>query len=227
MSNMAARDLPEVIHRFVASREEQGGLAAALLYGSFARGTAHERSDVDIIFIVDEGFASEAVTFEGKLFECLETTADAIMSHWEQKLDEDRHWYLWKDVKVLYERDGAGAHVVSAARSLVGERIPWTDEQIEMRRFVMTERIDRLRFLADTEPTTAAIVLGDVFRDLLEYWFKMRGEFVPSPKEFTSVFDVQSPPIAELVRSFYIAERNLPGRLDVAIRLVDEVFPKE
>jgi len=89
---------------------------------------------------------------------------------------------------------------------------------------VMVERIDRLRFLAGVEPTTAAMVLNDVFRDLLDYWFKMRGEFTPSPKEFKSIFESRSPAIADLIRAFTVDKPDLPSRLDTATQLIAEVF---
>ena len=41
--------LSDRVNRFIAARKELGDVSAVLIYGSYARGTQHEQSDVDII----------------------------------------------------------------------------------------------------------------------------------------------------------------------------------
>ncbi len=50
---------PDPVNRFIVDRLERGDVAAVPLYGSYARGTQHEQSDVDIIFVDDELTKSE------------------------------------------------------------------------------------------------------------------------------------------------------------------------
>ena len=118
-------DLPQTITRFIAARIERGDILAALLYGSYARGTQTEHSDVDIIFILDKGYKSKLVMHEGIEFEVLEVTKSNLYAYWQKNWDEDRHWYLWKDAKAIFDPGGEGKEIIEHARSLVGERFPW------------------------------------------------------------------------------------------------------
>lgn len=216
--------LPEPAHRFIANRLEHGDVAAVLLYGSYARGTQHEQSDVDIIFVVDEGFRSEIVNFEGMEFEVLEQTKPNMFAFWEQNLDEDRHWYLWKDAKVLFERDKEGTEVVAHALSLVGEKRPWPAHQVEMRKKVALSKLRRTRHLSQHDPGTAAIVLTELVEALTKHWFDVRGHRVPSSKAFHGVFAAEAPELGGLLRDFYVRPLELEPKFDLAEQMVDLVY---
>lgn len=216
--------LPEPLQRFVAARRERGDVSAVLLYGSYARGTPHEQSDVDIIFVVDEGFKSEIVEFEGMDFEVLEETKHNMFAFWETNLDEDRHWYLWKDVKVLYDRDGDGAEAVAHALSLVGEKQPWPEDRIEMRKQVALSKLDRTRFLAEHDPGTAAMVLVELVQESTNHWFDVRGRRVPSSKVFLARFGEEHSELGAVLFDFYLEPTALDLRFDLAQRMVELVY---
>ena len=216
--------LPDRVNRFIAARKEPGDVSAALIYGSYARGTQHEQSDVDIIFVVDNGFKSELVKHEGLEFEVLEATKNSIFAHWHSNWDEDRHWYLWKDAKVAYDRNGEGAEIVKYALSLVGERLPWPREQREGRRLVMLSRIQRIEYLSQTDPGTAAILLGEFVRTLTENWFKIRGQFIPSSKEFLATFADDCPKFGSLLKDFYLNSTDLKTRFILVESMLRIVF---
>lgn len=216
--------LPEPVNRFIADRLERGDVAAVLLYGSYARGTQHEQSDVDIIFVVDEGFRSEIVDFEGIEFEVLEQTKPNMFAFWEQNLDEDRHWYLWKDAKVLYERDKEGTEVVAHALSLVGEKRPWPADQVEMRKKVAVSKLRRTRYLSQRDPGTAAITLIELVQASTKHWFDVRGHRVPSSKAFLDVFAKEDPEFGGLLRDFHEQPLELESKFDLAERLTELVY---
>ena len=219
--------LPEPVNRFIAARRERGDVSAVLPYGSYARGTPHEQSDVDIIFIVDEGFKSELVEFEGMDFEVLEETKLNMFAFWETNLDEDRHWYLWKDVKVLYDRDGEGAEAVAHALSLVGEKKPWPEERIEMRKQVAQAKLRRTRSLSQHDPGTAAIVLVELVQESTAHWFDARGRRVPSSKGLLAVFAQEHPELGDVLVDFYTRSAGLEPWFDLVERLVDFVYAAE
>lgn len=217
-------DLPGAVERFVVERTELGGVSAALLYGSYARGTQHEKSDVDIIFVVDEGFRSELVVHEGLDFEVLEATKSSMFDHWRMNWDEDRHWYLWKDAVVIYDRDDDGAEIVEYARSRVGERLPWSPEQIENRRQVMLAKFERIKYLSRTDPGTSAILLVELVGDVAQSWFKINGRFVPSPKEFLATFAEDCPRLEDLFRDFHLNSSELEARFGQAENMLKVVY---
>lgn len=216
--------LPEPVNRFISARREAGDVSAVLLYGSYARGTAHEQSDVDLIFIVDEGFKSELVEFEGIDFEVLEETKHNMFAFWQKNLDEDRHWHLWKDVKVLYDRDGEGVEAVAHAWSLVGQKQSWPIERIEMRKRVALAKLRRTRFLAQQDAGTAAIVLVELVQELTNHWFDVRGHRVPSSKTLLASFAEQHPELGSALREFYAQPAGLEPRFDLAERIADLAY---
>ena len=216
--------LPEQVNRFVASRLDGGDVTAVLLYGSYARGTEHEQSDVDIIFVVDQGFKSEVVDLDGVDVEVLEQTKHNMFAFWEQNLDEDRHWYLWKDVKVLYERNNEGTEVVAHAMSLVGEKRPWPNDRIEMRKKVAQAKLRRTRFLSQLDAGSAAIALVELVQAMTGHWFDVRGQRVPSSKAFSGVFAEEDPELGDLLVGFYVRPTEFDVRFDLADRMAELVY---
>lgn len=222
--NQTTLKLPQSITRFINRRVQRGDVSAVLLYGSYARGTQHEQSDVDLIFIVDEGFNSEYIEYERFVFEVLEQTKSNMFSYWKNNLDKDRHWYLWKDVKVLYDREGEGAETVKHALSLVGNRLPWSQERIVNHRQAMHARIDKIQYLSVEDQATAAVLLVEFVRSLAENWFKIRGRFVPSTKEFLALFEKDCPAFAEMLGDFHLNPTDLDGRFVQVRRMLDIVY---
>ncbi len=216
--------LPTSVNRFIATRKEQGDIAAVLLYGSYARGTQHEKSDVDIIFVVDQGFKSELIVHDGLVIEVLESTKRNMFSYWKENWDEDRHWYLWKDVKVVYDRDGEGAEIVKYAQSLVGERLPWPRTKIENRRQVDLAKIEKVQYLSKTDPGTASILLFEFVSELTENWFKIRGRFVPSTKELLTIYSNDCPEYGQLLTDFHLNEADLNTRFCLAKNMLEIAY---
>jgi len=216
--------LPEGITNFVKLRLEKGGVSAVLLYGSYARGTQHEQSDVDIIFIVDEGFKREITTHAGLLFEVLEQTKNNLYSFWQKTLDIDRHWYLWKDIKILYDRDGAGKDIIEHALSLVGEKQPWSRPQIENERQKMLGRLPRIRYLARTDPGTASILLIEFVRAITENWFAIHGRYIPSSKVLLAEYKEVCPEFGMLLTDFYLNSSELDERFVMVERMLEVVY---
>ena len=216
--------LPDCVTRFIAARVKLGDVSAALIYGSYARGTQHEQSDVDIIFVVDNGFKSELVEHEGLEFEVLEATKSNIIDYWQSNWDEDRHWYLWKDVKVAYDRNDDGANIIKQALSLVNERLPWPREQTESRRLVMLSKIRRIEYLSRTDPGTAAILLVEIVRTLTENWFSIRGQYVPSSKEFLASFRDDCPEFCVLLKDFYLHTADLRTKFVQVEKMLQIVY---
>jgi len=222
--NQSALQLPKSITRFVTRRTDGGDVSAVLLYGSYARGTQHEQSDVDIIFVVEQGFKSECVKFDGLLFEVLEETKSNMFSYWQKNFDEDRHWYLWKDVKVLYEREREGVEIVEHALSLVSERQPWPRERTKNHRLAMLARLEKIRYLSRDDQGTAAILLTEFARSLTENWFKIRGHFVPSTKEFLTLFAEECPEFANMLENFHLNASDLSGKFLQVKRMLEIVY---
>lgn len=216
--------LPESVDRFINQRKAKGGISAVLLYGSYARGTQHRKSDVDIIFVVDQGFSRHCVVQDGILFEVIEQTKSSVYSFWQKNLDEDRHWNLWKDTKILYDRDGEGKEIIAHALSLVGEREPWTKDEINMRRLIMKFKIENIRYVSKCDACSATLLLIEFVRTLIENWFGIRGQFIPSSKEIFHVLSIEDPLFAKMLNAFYIDQMDLESKLSLADNIFEVVY---
>jgi len=216
--------LPERVNRFIEQRKIRGGISAVLLYGSYARGTQHTNSDIDIIFVVDEGFKRECVVQDGLLFEVIEQTKSNMYLFMKNNMDEDRHWNLWKDVKVLYDRDGEGKEIIVHAQSLVSDRQPWPPEEIQMRRLIMESKIGNIRHVSQSDQRTAALLLVELVWALIENWFGIRGRFIPSPKEIFAIFSEEDPVLSGLSNEFYVDQNDLNTRFNLIERVFKAVY---
>ncbi len=68
------QSLPEQADRFIAERLDRGDVVAVLLYGSYARGTQHEQSDVELGQLLAD-FYLQPVDLESK-FDMAERLVD-------------------------------------------------------------------------------------------------------------------------------------------------------
>jgi len=217
-------DLPQSVKRFIELRLARDGVSAVLLYGSYARGTQHAKSDVDVVYIVDSGFNSECVEYEGLLFEVLEQTKHGMFEYWQKHMDVDRHWYLWKDAKVIYDREGEGAEVIEHAMSLVGQRHPWSREKVENHKLAMLAKIENIRYLSRKDAGTAAILLVEFVRLLTENWFKMRGQFVPSTKVILSLFAEHDPEFGSMLVDYHLNADGLDRKFEQVETMLNTVY---
>jgi len=215
-----ALQLPESANRFIKQRQLQGDVSAVLLYGSYARGTHHVNSDIDIIFVVDQGFKRECVVQDGLLFEVLEETKNNMYSFWERNMDVDRHWYLWKDMKILFDRDGEGKEIIEHAMSFVSDRHPWPSKEVQMRKLIMLHKINNIRHVSSSDSRTAALLLVEFVWALIENWFGIRGRFIPSSKEVFTILPEEDPVLSDLLGDFY----TNPVDLDTKFKLAERIY---
>jgi predicted nucleotidyltransferase len=73
------------------------------LFGSYARGDADEKSDVDVLVDIDyiPGIASDYITWHDELAKRLNKKVDIVSAGWESKYIKP---YIDKDKLIIYER---------------------------------------------------------------------------------------------------------------------------
>jgi len=88
----------------------------------------------------------------------------------------------------------------------------------------MIERIEKIKYLAKSDEGTAAILLVEFVRSLAENWFKIRGQFVPSTKDFLAIFVAEHPEFGNKFRDFHLNSSTLNGRFVEVERMLDIVY---
>ena len=74
----------------------------------------------------------------------------------------------------------------------------------------------RIQYLSKTDPGTASSLLVELVRELTKNWFRIRCQFVPSTKEFLTIYSDDCPEYGELLTDFHLSEADLNTRFKQA-----------
>lgn len=90
----------------------------------------------------------------------------------------------------------------------------------------MEERLEKIRYVSGYDPGTSGLLLVDFVQALLGNWFRLRGRFVPSPKEFFAIFAEENPGLANLLHGFYVDSNGLASKFDQVDAMLEMIYKK-
>jgi len=167
-------DLVELARRVVADRFPV--VRAAFLAGSAGEGTANEFSDLDLVVVLDGPPAPyrETVRVEGWPVELFVHTTESI-AYWLDLERQQGRCTLAHMLATGVPLAGPDVDEVSAqARAHVAAGpLPWTAEQLELRRYLLTDALDDLAGARDADERDA--VAGQVLTMVSELALAVSG----------------------------------------------------
>jgi hypothetical protein len=169
-------DLVELARRVVADRFPS--VRAAFLAGSAGEGRANEFSDLDIVVVLDGPPAPyrETIRVEGWPVELFVHTDESI-DYWLDRERQQGGCTLANMLATGQPLTGSDAEVVSArARAhIAAGPEPWTSEQLEYRRYLLTDALDDLAGGRDADERDA--VAGQVLTMVSELALAVAGRW--------------------------------------------------
>jgi len=213
------------ITKFIEDRISKGSIQAVILYGSFARGNANPTSDVDLMFVVTDGFLSSISEFDDLYFEIIEATEEAYKTHWTSKPDLDRLFCFWKYAKILYDFNGAGNRLQKYAQDLLKKgKTKMSCEKITNNLKAANKRLEKIKYLFHIDPTSANVILEQYFLTYLESWFTVNGIWKPQEKEYIEIISKKDLLLGKLINAFYNSGAKTEDKITVAQNAIQRIF---
>ena len=208
---------------FIARQEQDLNVLGIILFGSWARGNNRPDSDVDLVIILRDGYRRAIQTHDGQLFEIIYVTEDAAFEFWKNNRDDCAG--LWEVAKLLFDRDGTVVRLEGRVRALLQEGKPAIDEhQLGQLRFDAEDQIAYAERVAESDPTTAGLVLTKKVSALTEVYFDVHRLWTPAPKARASKLRELDPKAYRALQEFYGEHATTKARVRAARELVESVF---
>jgi predicted nucleotidyltransferase len=212
------QDIQRVVDE-LARRPEVLGIA---LFGSAARGDARPDSDVDVFVLVKEGSWRDVEERERSHFEFVFSSPERTRAFGENRPNE--YVKMWQEARVLLDKEGRMAELRRQAEDLRVHGKPLPDARsLRHRRFDAEDQLRSVRSLRTTDPSTTALVLHRHVEALTEFFFDLRQEWTPSPKERLKRMRELDPAVADGFDRFY-RSTTLDEKIEAAEQLVRRVF---
>jgi hypothetical protein len=194
------------------------------LFGSYARGTAGPDSDADLVVLVDHpGFVMECAVRGDQEFELVRLSEATAIAYFTDNPDHAAD--VWPTFKILHDPGGGLARVRDVARALVAQGKPALDEaRVEWSRFASADRLRAAARLAETDLTTAQMVLNERLLELTATYFDLRRQWTPPMKRRMPAIADQDPELHALVVGFFGNAGSFDEQLGLAGQVLEAVY---
>jgi ribosomal protein S18 acetylase RimI-like enzyme len=208
-------------------RERFPDARAAVLAGSAADGRANKYSDLDIVVVISGPPAPyrETVRSNGRLVELFVHTTDSL-EYW---YDKDRQLGF----PTLANMTSTGVRLVGPDVDAVQQRarahleagpIPWTPEQVDYRRYVLTDALDDLRGARDFDERD--MVANQIVTMAAELRLGAAGEWLGKGKWMLRCLRQCDPPLADSLMAAHratVATDDRVGLINMCEQVLDLV----
>ena len=214
----------EKFDAFLGGLTRREDVLAVILFGSRARGDARPDSDFDLIVILRDGFARTVEWFEGQAFEIVWVTESGARRFWDENPDDAVA--LWQVANVLFDRDGTGERLRAFGADICArEPTPIALAALAQLRFDADDTLRAVGEISRTDPTTAALLLHGVVDRLTGTFFRLRGAWVPPPKQRIAAVRAMDGEFAALLDGFFAAH-GLNAKVALVRLAVDRVIAR-
>jgi predicted nucleotidyltransferase len=211
------------IQTFITAQEQNLEVLGIILFGSWARGNNRPDSDVDLLVILRDGHRRAVEWSDGQLLEIIYVTERAAFEFWKNYRDDCAGF--WEVAKILFDRDGTVARLENRVRTLLQEGKRAIDEhQLKQLRFDAEDQIAYAERVAESDPTTAGLVLTNKVLALTESYFDVHRIWTPAPKARAAKLGDLDAAAYQALQEFYAESASFPLKVRAARTLAQAVF---
>lgn len=215
----------EKLDAFVRRLTDRPDVLAVIVFGSQARGDSRRDSDIDLLVMLSEGTRKVVEYYEGQAFEIIFTTEQEAAAYW----DANKHDAVsfWEAAQILYETSGIGDRLRRLGASIRGEKRPaLSPEEIAQARFDVDDTVRAAEGMAESDPSTATLLLNKKVAALIEVYFDLAQEWIPAPKQQLSILRKGNPEVARLLDA-YLAASTVRSRIEEVKLLSARILQRE
>jgi len=188
---------------FLEELKSDQNVIGIVLFGSWARGSNREGSDVDLLVLLQEGFKRAVKVSDGQIFELIYTTPDAAIKYYRDHLDDA--FGLWSVAKNLYSKESTVENLQNLVNQMLAKGKPAVSSI--QREQILYDKRDKLKYIKviyNEDPATSNLMLFNTVLELTEVFFDLRQEWTPAPKQRLQRIGELNEAFATLLRQFYL-----------------------
>lgn len=205
---------------FILTNFDVSGIIAS---GSIIRGNPHRNSDFDIYAIHAKQERQRIQKFfQGVPTEIFLNPPSMIYRYFADETGEGRPStaHILAMGFVILDRDPSIEVMRQQAAEILAQGAKPTEIQLKFLRYGAADRFENALDVADSDASTANMILNGAVYDMLHYHFLKQNRFIPRDKDLLKALDEQNPNLGQLSREFY-RTANLTQRLQVAQQIAD------
>ena len=207
----------------VRTLRSPNAIVAIILFGSQASGKARSDSDVDLLVIVQSGFEQVSLQFQGLLFEAPFVTEGSTRDWWYS--NPDHCVMLWRSARVLQGSAEAEYRLRQVAATIEESGKPaMSPAEASKRHRAASYQLVSLRALAENDPSSANLVLGEKMAGYVADYFSVRGLWSPAPKERLPEIRLRDPDAGDRLNAFADPGQSLERRLALSVDLIAAIY---
>jgi predicted nucleotidyltransferase len=213
------RALHEAVAHILGRYTPVGVIAA----GSILRGTPNISSDLDIYVLHLAPFRQRLQKFfNGVPAEIFVNPPAAVEGYFTSEAAASRPItaHMLVDGFVVLDQHPVVEQLRQRAREMLATPPNLTPAQHTWKRYLASNLLEDAVDIAERDPQTAQIFLGQAVFAMLQYHFEAKGNFIPRTKELLSLLDSLDPSLAVLAREFF-SSGDFPTRLRTAEQIAD------
>lgn len=186
--------------------------------GTIIRGNPGPSSDLDV-YVIQANPQRQRIQrwFHGVPAEIFVNPPQAIEGYFaeEQRAARPLTAHMLSTGFVVLDRDPVVEALRVRARELLAAPPALSPDQLRWERYGAALLFEDGLDVVDSDPATAAMILGDAVRRMLRYRFRQEGRFYPRDKDLLAATEALDPPLGRLAREFYTST-NFAWQLTLA-----------
>ncbi|MBI9015619.1 MAG: nucleotidyltransferase domain-containing protein [Clostridiales bacterium] len=214
-----------VINKIANRLKDQSNVIGVILFGSFANGTNHNYSDIDLFAIGhNENHRTECFNQDGVQIQIIWRSPDIFK---EKIMKRTRTYPISKSCKILYDKTGEVDEFVnqSVIQSEEGPLKLSTQERL-IRIADLSIEFDTIKGIIEQGDIASGILLiNDLVMTGIDLYYDLMGAFLVSPKKQLSDLKLKNSELGYLAESI-ILENSINEKVN-KLKLFREIILKE
>lgn len=213
----------QATHSFIEELKARENVLGVILFGSWARGNNRPESDVDLVVIQTEGYSRAVEKHGEQLFEIIYVTEKDALDFWKNNLDDA--FSLWEVAKIIYDKDGTAVRIESEIKHVfeLGKK-PIDFSRLNQLNFEANDYLQYVEGIAESDPTTANLILSDRIFGLTKLFFDLKQMWTPAPKQRVAKIRELNEGLYKLLSDFYSDNQSLTEKIVAGRKIVKAVF---
>lgn len=214
--------MEQVLQSFIDELKDREEVLGVVVFGSYARGQHRPDSDIDLYVLIKQGSYRGIEQRQGINFEIVFSSAEESRLFAKKRPDDLLN--LWRDGRILYDKEGGIRQLQKEAHELEKKGKPALDEQtLNHLRFSAEDTLRAVSGFADKDKSSATLTFHKLLHNLIILYFDKNRIFIPAPKQMIPYLRDTFPNVAEIIDDLY-READLKKQIPHVRKLMDTIF---
>lgn len=210
--------------QFIKELKKRIDVLGIVMFGSRARGNNRLDSDIDLLVLTKRGFSQVLEIKSRQAFEIVYTNPSKTLRYWQKKPDSCAEF--WSHAKILYDKDAVVNKLQQKANEIIVRGKPKLNSVLLKRKtFHYLYQSRAIKSILKSDPVSAALLLDDEVRAVVEDFFHLNQIWLPGPKRRIREIEVRDKQLFKLLKNYFLGGYSLSGRFEIYTKIVNHICP--